>query len=604
MLDDFLANGILVKEPEPVSLEFFGEGRVMDRLRELERTSKCAASCFAPRVHPGLQRALGAKRSSGELRAGTVFAHGNLQRQQRFHPAGDRRQRNRSSLPDTAAARDRGGVGNLYLSEELSMEGQVALGANRVEEAVSSWVASDLHGLIARGMLDSHTARIYRGCFVRREDVSFDEQIWPLRTAQTVEDKVYALEKMFVGTGKVIARYSELIAGEDEALIYCVNADMARARVLYRVENEELNVWGTGQTRSVAKSRAFMEGLERYSISSYSMEDFLLSPRKELTGGVLEYSAFLGDGELDTCGKDLPTAKPRRWHPVKNFFSGKEYLAPLELVRYPVPDNSAGYYPPSQVTSSGVAAHLSYDAALKSACHELVERDAFLIAWLRKTTPPLVNLASLPSRLRKEVERMEGYGWQVRIIDLTADLAPVVSVLLSRESEFCRHSIGAASNDDLEEACLKAFEEAQINFSFFNAKPRPAADVLDTLCSPKDHMELYAGGEFDDLLLEFFGGGTSRDYGDIRSFSGTIMERIRDRGLDLFVADLGNKRIKSLAPEIFVLRAIVPGLVPIHFGKHWARTGSPRIKVIPELAGWRPKAFAESDYQRFAHPFP
>src|SRR5438045_2820006 len=128
--------------------------------------------------------------------------------------------------------------------------------------------------------------------------------------------------------------------------------------------------------------------------------------------------------------------------------------------------------PPS--TSSGTAAHFDEDIAVNASCHELAERDAFMIVWLRKASPPAIDIASLPEGLRKQICHTVQPGWRVRLLDLTTNIAPVIAALVSREGGGYLHGIGASSHDDVEKACLKAVREAAISLWLSSGKPRPA----------------------------------------------------------------------------------------------------------------------------------
>lgn len=499
------------------------------------------------------------------------------------------------------------GIGNAYLINEFinaqdefhpSDTGTI----NNVK--IANWVAGDLCALISQGALSKEVGRVYRGTLVRREDVAMASFPAPVHQYLTVEEQANALATMFVGLGRPISRFTEyrLTANaEDVPATFAVRAEMARPLRPFQQDKEDLGCWGTGESLASARLAAFMEALERYSISGYCVNDYPLCQRRSISLPVLDRIKVAGYGEGDTCCPDLPDDVARRWHPVESLLTGRQFLVPLELVRYPVIKEEAGYEPPDHVTSSGVAAHFSRQAAIHAACYELIERDAFLIAWLRRARPPIVILDSLPERVQNEIRPLLSAGYHVHILDLTADLAPVACVVLSRSSTFFRYSIGAASREAFEEACSKAIREALINFTCFSAKPRAAATVLTHLTGPMDHLELYAGGENDDLLMKFLGSHDQRTFSHVKSFHGSVVDRIHEAGMEVLVADVVSTWVRQTAPNIHVVRAIIPGLVPIDFGRHWARTGSSRIQSIPERAGWMTEKSV--DYERFPHPF-
>jgi thiazole/oxazole-forming peptide maturase SagD family component len=498
------------------------------------------------------------------------------------------------------------GIGNVYFFEEVSGKQTSTKEDICFEKDVADWIAADLYAMISSGRLDSETARIYRGSQIAREDVSLAEISIPISAIGAEDQKADALMQMFVGRGKFISKLDAQVFWRDDAPYYAACADIARPR-MRASEKESLDSWGTASTLSLARLKALMEAIERHSTGAYELEQHPLRARNTLDLPVLDRLIVAGYGEGDDYYEDLTPDIPRRWHVVTKLDTGEKFLLPLELVRYPVCQEEVGHPVHDHVTSSGVASHFIENRAISSACHELVERDAFLIAWLRKASPPLINLASLPDCVRSRTRALEQSGFEIRMIDLTADLAPCVCVLIidkNKEPVGRRFNVGASSNDDVETACLKALDEAHLLLTLSQGFNKPSEKSPDDLRTPLDHIELYATGRHDDLLLTLFCSSIIRDFSDIKRFSGSVTERILNSGLDIFIAHLEVPVLQRIAPSINVVRAIVPGLVPIQFGQYWPRTGSPRIATIPELIGWDVLAKQRSEYQRFPHPFP
>ncbi|MFY9288605.1 MAG: YcaO-like family protein [Alphaproteobacteria bacterium] len=496
------------------------------------------------------------------------------------------------------------GVANSYLAQELLNDSAPEKTKSTISDAAASWIAADIMMLVKNNKFNKHIARIYRGTESVREDVTLTESSSDIKLEDTVEDKVSVLSKLVVGNGKLVGRYHQYVFGDAQYPIYMTYANVARVRVATANERDSYGAWGSGQSPEYSLLTAFMEGVERYSIEDYDLKDHPLCSRNSLDKPVLDRLAVTGYGKGDDILPDLPADAPRRWHTVKGLKDGKEYLVPLEQACYPLNAQEVGYQFVDMSTSSGVASHFSEMEAIKSACHELIERDAFLIAWLRGASPPLIELDSLPENIRNEVRFIESKGWEVRFIDLTTDLAPAISALvITPGGELFRYGMGAASHDDVGTACLKALREACVPLYFPRGKPRPPQEVLDKLNEPTDHVELYATGAYDDLILKLFGSDERRHFNDVRRFNGYIAERLQKK-FDVYIADLTTKRVKSLLPSVSVMRVIVPELVPLYFGKHWPRTGSRRIRTVPEATGWKVDPANKENYQRFPHPFP
>jgi len=451
------------------------------------------------------------------------------------------------------------------------------------------------------GQLDRETARIYRGGKVEREDVRLSSRpvSWSSFDTHEIERTLLAA---IVGPGNIVAAAHCREFGNADCKLHIARAVIARPRVRL-CEREDLFTWGTSIDRSQAMTAGLMEAIERYSTEAYAIDDFPLRPARCLNHPVVDPVRIAGFGKGDVEWQEIAFDEPRRWFPLLRLGDSRPFFAPLELVCFPADSKELGYKPFDGATSSGTAAHFLFSRAVATACHELVERDAFLIAWLRQASPPQIPLESLPDDIRRETAWMLELGYTVRLVDLSTDLAPVIAALASRDTGYM-HGIGAASHDDPAFACRKAIREAAVPLCLSTRAPRPADEVLKLIDLPADHLELYAAGAFDDLLMRLFGSGTTKSLGDVRRFAGDIVHRLQGAGYEIYIANLANRRVEQILPSIHVVRAIAPGLVPIQFGAAWPRTGSARIQRIPEEFGWPTSKKDPGDYCRFPHPFP
>jgi ribosomal protein S12 methylthiotransferase accessory factor len=98
--------------------------------------------------------------------------------------------------------------------------------------------------------------------------------------------------------------------------------------------------------------------------------------------------------------------------------------------------------------------------ALCRATLELVERDAYLRAWLAGTSAPLLADGSLPSGARLRVASLRAAGYRVALARVGGDWVPVVSVFVQRD-EPAFTAITAAADFDPEAALHKALDEAE-----------------------------------------------------------------------------------------------------------------------------------------------
>ena len=122
---------------------------------------------------------------------------------------------------------------------------------------------------------------------------------------------------------------------------------------------------------------------------------------------------------------------------------------------------------------------------------ELIERDAFMVAWLGRLERPTVDPDSLPAALAARVRALRDIGVEVAIKDHTLDLAPVLYVHAQCKTRgFTR--VAAAASFDVEAALDSALSEAESTIAACLRTEAPSAIGPDEVATPQDHANLYA----------------------------------------------------------------------------------------------------------------
>lgn len=488
------------------------------------------------------------------------------------------------------------GRGNYLLLKELRDDQAPTALKSNLSPALCEWIAADIAHAITTQSQRIDIARIYRGTEGRREDVDISLRQYRPRQHASMTEVDAELSRAFVGPANIVPRITAIPIRSLSEPLFIAEAVSARPASPAPLKDEHLRHWGVSDTLSGARIAAIMEAVERFSITSFQDADYPLRRADELSYPVYDYEKIL-------CHQDplprIPSTEARQWCGVVSAFSGRHFMLPLDLVRYPY--NPPGRPPLDRANSSGAAAHSSRAAAIVAACHELAERDAFMLVWMRKASPPRIVPATLPERARRLVQNFIDNGDRVFIANLTTDLAPVAGVLIIRDGAAMPIGIGCSSKPSLEEAVIKATCEAQM--ALLHSGPIPAAEeVLASISTPTDHLHLYASRKYDHLLMRLFNGPTEA-FSEPKHLRAEIAARIDAAGLDLLVADLTHPRIQAIAPDIAVVRVFIPTLIPIYFGSSWCRPGSPRLMRVPERAGWMTAAASPAQIERFPHPF-
>lgn len=353
--------------------------------------------------------------------------------------------------------------------------------------------------------------------------------------------------------------------------------------------------WGRDARPERARLKAVMESRERAA---------LLQPRDLITGrwqdipgavhpaDVLRYRP----GQYRRKGfpyQRLDAKAEYWWKAARDVFTDHPCFMLADLVY--LEEALAGLKRPPAYTSgntSGVASHLSLDAALENAVLELIERDAFMRFWLGQRAYP-VREAGLPQALRTRLRRMRSEGVRVELRRLASPWCEVAFCFAqSAPNHFTRvaASAGYALPAAMDDALMEL--EAQVYVSL--RQPGGSSLSPKEVREASDHARLYAQERYfrraDHLagppLRAKAADGGARDWQD-------LLGRLRHAGQRLIAVDLS-----CGAPlQTPTVRAFMPGLIPLKFGAGNAAEGLPAYQQALRNTG------APSRRHIFPHPF-
>ena len=396
--------------------------------------------------------------------------------------------------------------------------------------------------------------------------------------------------------------------------------------------------WG-GHAETFRRSLriGMFEGLERYA--GVRPRDRVITVRASLDD--------LGDQALDPrdCGlyseefhraePDAPAFSPSAELPWVWGYSLRDHrpvLVPQILAYYHSASHAERFV---QECSSGCASGGSLTEAVHCGLMELIERDAFLLAWYGRL--PLSELdPRTSSRLvtRQLVDRLELYGYRARFFDTGSDFpVPVVTGVAVRQAGgLGALAFGAGAALDPEDALSAALAEIATDATQLATRAgrdetrlRAMLGDFEQVDGLHDHPMLFALPEMAkhaDFLLA----GPPRPPGGPRPIAsargvagpgGRGPGGAPDLGTDVadcvrMLAAAGHDTIvvDQTVPEqrrigLHTAAVIVPGLVPIDFGWHRQRVlHMPRMRTAPMAAGLYERELTAADLHPVPHPFP
>lgn len=382
------------------------------------------------------------------------------------------------------------------------------------------------------------------------------------------------------------------------------------------IDGKQAN-WCHGSAARIedARTLAIIEGLERYAGLCPAPQGVAASYASVAEQAILptELPLFARE-QYDQSEFPFEPFDPQRvveWSWGYNLTRGELVLVPTAAAWYGRDGEWLGE------TSSGVAAHSGRAHALVNGALELIERDAFMIHWLHRLSPPLIDPAGVGGvSNRAQIRHVEEVGYTVRLAELTTDLEiPVFLALGFRQDRRAPALIvGAGASLDAGVALARAVKE--LYAATLNTTPlwtlKPPLQIGDVRCL-EDHGRAY---EHPDWLAHASFLWVSRRRveppKERRGLEGghhpeaaeklkALIAQLAKHGHDLIGVDIAPPVVERLS--LRVVRAIVPGLQPLGFADR-LRLGGPRLHEAPIRMGYRTTPTREEDLNLIPHCFP
>ncbi|MEV6006347.1 TOMM precursor leader peptide-binding protein [Streptomyces sp. NPDC051976] len=387
--------------------------------------------------------------------------------------------------------------------------------------------------------------------------------------------------------------------------------------------------WGGHTPRYRSSERVgLLEGLERFAG---------MRPRGKRTQVTATYHE-LGDQALDPrdCGlytdafhraepavRPFDPDRPIPWVWGWSLRDRRALLVPEILAYYHAPGGLENRF--VQESSNGCASGGSLAEAVYFGLMEVVERDAFLLAWYGRAPLPEIDASgSGRPETRAMIDRLAMYGYRARFFDTRVTFPiPVVTAVAERvDGGLGRLCFGAGAGLDPEAALAAGL--CEIATDAVNLRRRTARDErrLRAMAADfgrvqvlHDHPLMYGLPEmasYADFLLRgdrphtslaAVAAATLPPADDLRDDVEHCVTAVADAGFDVIVIDQTMPEQRDLG--FHTAGVLVPGLLPIDFG--WSRQRAlhmPRLRTALREAGLHPRDLMADDINLAPHPFP
>lgn len=374
--------------------------------------------------------------------------------------------------------------------------------------------------------------------------------------------------------------------------------------------------------RNEALIKCLGEITERACNAFYKKGDFVISSFRDLKNkkinaiNPVDFVSF-----TDKQVADFPYLGKRRikddsilkWVWGKSLITGKKILIPAQTVYVPYKydDNEAVIR--SQITTGAAIYTDSSEAIYRGLC-EVIERDAFMIAYLNMLPLPIVDLEnSFSGELKWIVKLFKRYNLELYVLDATSDIhIPTFAILIiDRTGIGPAVTTGNKCGFDSKDSILGSIEEALKVRAWSRYHMADKEAVLEAKKNFKamriqeQRCLFWSTIDMIDKISPFLKGPkkiiNSFDYKKEKKLDAAI-ELIKKAGLEPFAVDITMPQAKKY--NLVAYMVLIPQAQPLYLWEEQKCINGQRLYEVPVKLGYFDKPKKEEELNLVPHPFP
>lgn len=358
--------------------------------------------------------------------------------------------------------------------------------------------------------------------------------------------------------------------------------------------------------------RAVMEAAERYACLIHHADECIIASGKELGAEALDLDTVPRCSATEYADPKCPfrpadKSLPMRWVRGYSLIDQCPRMVPLVMTHLGVkPYTEEQFW---NMISTGVAAHFDLETALTSAICESIERDAIAMTWLARLPLPRIQIATpAPAVMGPNLGRLQQSLVQHHFFDATTDMGvpTIYAVQTLKGHPHLAQYVNCATDFSAAAAAAKTIRESVPARQVFEDGYQFPADY-------HDFAELHDGAAYMGRpemahAFEFLLKSPNTKMLDEVEMERPLnkheklqflLRRLRDKKMDAIAVDLTTDELRELG--IWVVRVVIPGLMPMSTYYRGLFLGHPRLYEYPASAGYG--RFTEADVNRLPQPF-
>jgi ribosomal protein S12 methylthiotransferase accessory factor len=429
-----------------------------------------------------------------------------------------------------------------------------------------------------------------------------------------LSSKNFHFLKKLVNRRVGIIKKLHLFLRENEDIpIYNVVADHAILDILSGSFKEvtKLRSGGVGFSIDEAISRCIGEVVERYCWNLFGLvheKEFIFGSYSQLVSKYnlypIEKIYLFSEEQYKRKGfvfRRLRENTKLTWVPLFTL-KGKEIYYPAQLIlgkfKLNKDEEIIGYS-----TTSGVAAGRTYKEAFLNGIFEQIERDAFMITWFNKITPPKISKDSVFKLLGIDIiEKISSEHYYFDFYDITLDIPipTVLSILISkRKFPDMKIIVGASTRLTYKDAIYKSMLESIQGVAFAKRSllfyDYEKIDINNITNFDENFIYYLSSKNFKKFQFITNSKKTKevKEYNKKKNSDKKILEILKKKKMDVLYLNLTLNEIEELG--LYVVKVLVPELVQLSLPSY-PFLGHPRFKKFVKKGSIR--------FNKYPHPMP
>jgi ribosomal protein S12 methylthiotransferase accessory factor len=391
------------------------------------------------------------------------------------------------------------------------------------------------------------------------------------------------------------------------------------------LSGNELNA---GRTNSYAHSElsGILEGLERYCgyaprgkrttvYEPYSkVEKYALDPDSIGVHTKEQYE------RPDFPFKPLDRDRPVHWVWGFSLTEERPILVPETYAYYSLGGGEGFVYE----TSNGCAVGGSLEEAILYGIFEIVERDAFLMAWYGQLPIPRLDCKTIgDTELQLMLHRLQSMtGYEIHLFNSTTEngIPSIWAMAKNTKDDGLNLLCAAGAHLDPIRAVKGAVQElsgmlSNMDDVFVKNRKKYKEMLHDSyrVRHMEDHSMLYGLKDAEKRMFFLLDKRMKRNFKDefkpvrqtadlLDDLSG-VLETFKMLNLEVIVVDQTGPELKRNG--LHCVKVVIPGMLPMTFGHHLTRVkGLDRVLTVPAKLGYVQQPLTYGEINPYPHPFP